>query len=124
MYRGVVQHSTYLTDYLKNQIETRGLATPVGLGRIYRIKWKATSLGEQPSLSTASNTDLVRHLTHPNGWWRDTAQRLLIERNATEMQTALEVMATDASDPRTRIHALYALEGLDRLSISTLALAS
>lgn len=124
MYRGVVQHSTYLTDYLKNQIESRGLAAPVGLGRIYRIKWKATSLGEQPSLSGASNTDLVRHLTHANGWWRDTAQRLLIERGATEMQTALEVLATGASDPRTRIHALYTLEGLGRLSISTLELAS
>ena len=32
------------------------------------------------ALSTASPAQLVEALSHPNGWWRDTAQRLLVER--------------------------------------------
>jgi len=124
MYRGVIQHVTYLTDYLKKQIEMRGLDTPIGLGRIYRVKWQANDLGPTPRLSEATNQQLVMHLSHENGWWRDTAQRLLVERNATEMRTALEVLAVGAEDPRTRIHALWALEGIDQLTFSTLELAS
>ena len=36
--------------------------------------------GRRPSLSSASAARLVETLSHPNGWWRDTAQRLLVER--------------------------------------------
>ncbi len=124
MYRGIIQHSTYLTDYLKRQIEMRGLALPLGLGRIYRVKWSASPLGPMPRLSQASDEVLVGHLAHPNGWWRDAAQRLLIERRATRMETALSALATGAPDPRTRIHALWTLEGLGRLSPATLEMAS
>src|SRR5690606_33608636 len=37
MYRGIIQHSTYLTPYLKNEIEARGLTLPLSMGRIYRV---------------------------------------------------------------------------------------
>ena len=124
MYRGIIQHSTYLTDYLKRQIEMRGLALPLGLGRIYRIKWAVAPLGPMPRLSSASDETLIRHLGHPNGWWRDTAQRLLIERKAVRSETALAALATGASDPRTRVHALWTLEGLGKLTATTLELAS
>ena len=124
MYRGVIQHATYLTDYLKRQIEMRGLELPLGLGRIYRIKWSGAPLGPMPRLSLAKDEALVGYLSHPNGWWRDTAQRILIERQATRMETALSVLATGASDPRTRVHALWTLEGLNRLTPTTLELAA
>jgi len=124
MYRGVIQHVTYLTDYLKRQIEMRGLDTPLGLGRIYRVKWQANDLGPTPRLGEASNQELVVHLSHENGWWRDTAQRLLVERNATEMRTALEALAVGGEDPRTRVHALWTLEGIGQLTFGTLELAS
>ena len=35
----------------------------------------------KPQLSKAKNAELLAALAHPNGWWRDTAQRLLVERN-------------------------------------------
>jgi glucose/arabinose dehydrogenase/mono/diheme cytochrome c family protein len=124
MYRGVIQHSTYLTDYLKRQINMRDLDRPLGLGRIYRVRWADNPLGAMPRLSSASNEELVRHLAHENGWWRDTAQRLLIERIAVGSQTALEALATGAPDPRTRIHALWTLEGLDLITPGTLGAAA
>ena len=34
----------------------------------------------RPALSAKTPADLVPVLEHPNGWWRDTAQRLLVER--------------------------------------------
>ena len=124
MYRGVIQHSTYLTEYLQRQIDMRDLDSPLGLGRIYRIRWSGSPLGPAPRLSSAANEDLVRYLSHENGWWRDSAQRLLIERNALDVQVALEALATGAEDPRTRIHALWTLEGLNRTTAYILGSAS
>jgi len=37
IYRGVLQHRMYVTSYLRNQALSRGLDSPVNLGRIYRI---------------------------------------------------------------------------------------
>ena len=120
MYRGVIEHVTYLTDYLKRQIASRGLALPIGLGRIYRVKWAGAELGPAPDLGNASSSELVGHLAHPNGWWRDTAQRLLVERQAMDIQGQLEAMAAGHADPRARFHALWTLEGIGRLSVGAL----
>ncbi len=37
--------------------------------------------------SKASPAELVATLSHPNGWWRDTAQRLLVERGSVTART-------------------------------------
>jgi mono/diheme cytochrome c family protein len=59
---------------------------------------------------------LVDLLSHPNGWWRDTAQRLLIERGDRSSVAALAQLASTAKQPRTRLHALWTLDGLDALT--------
>jgi mono/diheme cytochrome c family protein len=51
-------------------------------------------------------------LSHPNGWRRDTAQRLLVERAEKGVIPALQ-RALLSGDPRTRLHALWTLDGLD-----------
>ncbi|TDI75595.1 MAG: DUF1080 domain-containing protein [Bacteroidetes bacterium] len=124
MYRGVIQHVTYLTDYLKRQIADRNLALPLGLGRIYRMKWSNATLSQGPRLSEATNSDLVGHLDHPNGWWRDTAQRLLIERSAVGEKSALWAVALDDNAPISQLHALWTLEGLGLLSPADLQAAA
>src|SRR5690606_23582522 len=80
MYRGIIQHRAYVTGYLEDQIRNRGMEQPVGLGRIYRIVHESTKRDERPQLSEKSPAELVEYLSHPNGWWRITAQRLLVER--------------------------------------------
>src|SRR5436190_17399496 len=58
----------------------------------------------------------VQHLSHPNGWWRDTAQKLLVLRRDLSVVPALEKLATvDSPDPRPRLHALWTLDGLGAL---------
>ncbi len=59
--------------------------------------------------------ELVARLSHPNGWWRDTAQRLLVERGDTSVVPALKKIAASAPDQTTRLHALWTLDGLDSL---------
>src|SRR5262249_53272723 len=52
---------------------------------------------------------------HANPWWRETAQRLLVERQDASIQPALANLGRQATMPQGRMHALYTLEGLSRL---------
>ena len=54
-------------------------------------------------------------LSHPNGWWRDTAQRLLVERHDSAAVPALVALASTADKWQTRLHALWTLDGLDAI---------
>jgi mono/diheme cytochrome c family protein len=58
----------------------------------------------------------VAHLAHPNGWWRDTAQRLLIVKGDKSVVPALVQMCKTHTDHLARIHALWTLEGLGSLT--------
>ena len=80
MYRGVIQHHTYITEYLRDQIASRVLEQPIGLGRIYRVVHERTTRDRTTLGATPASSQLVSLLSRPNGWWRDTAQRLLVER--------------------------------------------
>jgi mono/diheme cytochrome c family protein/glucose/arabinose dehydrogenase len=112
MYRGIIQEGAYQTAYLQNYIKTHKLESPIGLGRIYRVVHESTRRDRRPALSGASPERLVELLSHPNGWWRDTAQRLLVERRATAVVAQLKTLI-GAPDYRTRLHALWTLDGLD-----------
>jgi mono/diheme cytochrome c family protein len=66
---------------------------------------------------------LVETLSHPNGWRRDTAQRLLVERGARSAVPALAKLAESAPVPRTRLHALWTLDGIDAIEPATVTRA-
>jgi putative heme-binding domain-containing protein len=122
LYRGVIEHVIFMMPYLRNQILSRGLDKPIGLGRIYRVVHEGGEPGPRPRLAAAENAALVESLAHPNGWWRDTAQRLLVERRAVDVADRLrEVAASDTTMPVGRVHALWTLSGIDRLDWKTAA---
>ena len=58
---------------------------------------------------------LVAHLSHPNGWWRDTAQQLLVLKQDKSVVPALQAMVRTSKNPLARFHALWTLEGLGAL---------
>jgi hypothetical protein len=58
---------------------------------------------------------LVAHLSDPNGWWRDTAQKLIILRGDQSVVPTLKEMAQSNPNPLARLHALWTLEGLDSI---------
>jgi mono/diheme cytochrome c family protein len=66
------------------------------------------------------SSKLVKHLEHPNGWWRDTAQKLIILRGDKSVVPSLVKMASKSKSYLARVHAIWTLEGLDALEPSLL----
>jgi len=122
MYRGVIQHGAYITQYLRDQILSRKLEQPTGYGRIYRVVHEGTGRGLE-RMGAPDAASLVEALSHPNGWWRQTAQRLLVERRDKSVVPALVALAATAPDWRTRVHALWTLDGLDASDAGSVATA-
>jgi mono/diheme cytochrome c family protein/glucose/arabinose dehydrogenase len=118
MYRGVIQQRADITEYLRDQIVGRKLEEPTGLGRIYRVVHDTTRR-DTTTTAAASPAQLVETLSHPNGWWRDTSQRLLVERGSQADASALKWLAESAKDPRARLHALWTLDGIDAIEPPT-----
>ena len=116
LYHGIVQHRHYLTKYLREHIEHRDLASNPRLGRVYRIKYKERPRGERPQMIGKRAVDLVSYLSHPNGWWRDTAQQRIIDSGDLQAVKPLVALAADSAKPLGQIHALWTLEGLGALN--------
>src|SRR5690606_17780009 len=93
-----------------------GLDKRVGLGRIYRLTQDGVNPGSQPKMYSETPAQLVAHLEHPNGWWRDMAQRLLVIKQDKSVVPALTTMAQSSKNPLARLHALWTLEGLDAVT--------
>jgi len=119
MYRGVIQDGQYWTDYLRDYIKKNQLERPVNLGRIWRVVHETTKRDRKPSLSKATPPDLVKLFSHPNGWYRDTAQRLLVERGEKSVAPALQQLATTGTDYRVKLHALWTLDGTGEIDAAT-----
>ncbi|MEO6648086.1 MAG: c-type cytochrome [Chitinophagaceae bacterium] len=112
MYRGLIQHSTYITPYLREQTINRKLVQPINRGRIWRIvpeNWKPPM---PKKLSASSSEELIAMLSHPNGWYRDMAQQLLVERGDKSMLKSLTELALKGNNQLGRFHALWTMEGL------------
>ena len=109
MYRGVVQAGGLWSEYLTDYIKAHDLQLPVGKGRIWRVVYgnRPARRPAAPALSKATPAQLVQTLSNPKGWWRDTAQRLLVERGDTSVAPALKTLAAqrarlaDASSTRS-----------------------
>ena len=124
MYRGLIQHQTYITEYLRRQVDARKLDRPLGMGRIYRIVHKDSKIDHTaPKLSEMESAQLVALLGHANAWHRHTAQRLLVQRRDDDSVGPLVAMATASDNTQARIHALWSLQGMGKLDANTLVAA-
>lgn len=120
MHRGVIQHKTYMTAYLREQILNQYLDTIFGAGRIIRVAHTASPRQPAPRLDVAGAAPLVQALGHPNAWVRDKARQLLIERGDTTALPFIRQLAADHNHPECRLQALWTLEGLDALEADLL----
>jgi mono/diheme cytochrome c family protein/glucose/arabinose dehydrogenase len=113
MYRGIIQHKTYLTPYLAGQIGQRDLTQPLASGRIYKIVPK----NKKADMVTLSDNpeQLVKLLSHANGWVRDKAQQKLIDKKSTQIIPLLRSAVQQKENTLFAIHALWTLEGLGAL---------
>jgi mono/diheme cytochrome c family protein/glucose/arabinose dehydrogenase len=117
MYRGIIQESNWTKpgSYLRGVINNYGLDKNIQHGRIYRLVHKDFKRGPKPNMLGAKSSELVKHLSHPNGWWRDTAQKILVLR-ADKSVTADLVELAKSSKHLAQIHALWTLEGMGALT--------
>ncbi|MEZ4902127.1 MAG: dehydrogenase [Spirosomataceae bacterium] len=121
MHRGIIQHKAYISQYLTEQLGLKQLDTLQNAGRILKVTHKASQLNPVLDLTKASNKELIAMLSHPNGWLRDRAQQLLIQKkDLTVVKEVVSLTKNNNAFPTT-IHAMYVLEGLNVLSFATLS---
>lgn len=119
MSREVIESVHVPLDVFKKIDYTRGRDR----GRIYRIAPDGFKSPAKPALSQKSIAELVGLLEHRGGWWRDTAHRLLYERQDQSAAKPLRQLLQTAALPEGRVHALYALNGLSALREADLSKA-
>jgi putative membrane-bound dehydrogenase-like protein len=119
-YRQWVEHPGYVPENMRDKIPWRAGAEH---GRIWRVRVRETKPKYPDSslaLDRATPKELAAYLDHPNGWWRDTAQRLLVEKRHAETGAAVKKVALEGNAPKARVHALHILEQLNALDEKTL----
>ncbi len=119
MYHGIIQERGFITPYLRGEILKAEYEKNIGRGRIYRVVCEGVRPGPKPNLLDAKPAELVKHLAHPNGWWRDMAQSILVTRGVQTLDPALREMALKHENPLGRLHALWTLDGLGQLDDET-----
>jgi len=117
MYRETIEHPWSLPESLKKHLD---LNSGNDRGRIYRIVPDGFKRPAKVAVGKASIEELVQLLAHPNGWRRDTAARLIYERQDRAAVPPLRKLLADTRVERSatlgRLHALYALLGLGALT--------
>ena len=116
-YRLVIEHPEWMSTEAFRA--TKDLTAGIDRGRIYRITQGPPPPPIELHLSAASTSELVKYLANENPWWRRTAQRLLVDRKAVDAAPALVAMAAEHPSPVARVHALWTLDGLSKLEISS-----
>ena len=142
MYHGIIQEGNWTRpgSYLRRKIEQYQLDKIISHGRIWRLRYDgvpsvpATPAGPaaqatpeiparpalpldltRPRMLQETPVQLVAHLSHANGWWRDTAQQLLVQRQDKSIVPALQAIVRKSDNLLARFHALWTLEGLGAL---------
>ena len=119
MYRGIVEHHSLISAYLREVIKSHQLEGPYEYGRIYRVVPIDKPAPRVAQIARMTNAQWVGHLEDANAWWRQTAQQQLVERHDAATVPAIRKMA--ASSPRAlgRVQAMWTLEGLGALDRAT-----
>src|SRR5690606_27744787 len=116
MYRGIIQHKIFITEYLKEQINRRSLVRPIDYGRVYKVVPKGSTY--TPFAFPKDAIALVALRAHENGWIRDRAQHTLVDRKMTKVASLLRKNLQESTQATTVLHSLWALEGLGQLKAS------
>ena len=109
MYRKDIDHPAYVPETSRRLFDFTAGNTR---GRIYRLAAKDRPPGRTAvNLAGAPVETLVANLEHPNSWWRETAQRRLIERGGPTATPQLRALAVSGGE-LGRLHALWTMDAL------------
>lgn len=113
MYRENIEHPWSIPEDIHAAVD---LEAGRDRGRIWRLAPPDFQPEKPPHLGSASSEELVATLEHPDAWWRETAQRLLFERQDQDAVPAIRDLLRNSPSPLARLHALWSLEGLGALA--------
>ena len=119
MYRKTIEHPDYLPEEVRKRTD---FESGKNMGRIWRVirddaRPEEMRRRRQTDLARKSVSQLCDVLRDPDGWWRDTAHRLLLKRHDPAAIGPLRSIATDRqSPPFAVVHAIRLLEALDAVS--------
>ncbi|MBN8602685.1 MAG: c-type cytochrome [Planctomycetes bacterium] len=112
MAREVIEHPASLPPMIKGQLD---LTSGRDKGRIWRVKAKGRPIRrEPPNLDQLSSVELAAITGHANGWHRETAARLLYERNDPAAIEALRDVALKGVLPEGRVQAIASLGSYEK----------
>ena len=120
MYREVIETPDSLPEEI---LASLNLANGHDRGRIYRLAPIGFKAPKLPRLGSASVAQLVQELSSPNGWRRETASRLIDERQDPASAQLLRQLLRETNSELAQLHALYGLMGLEALHAEDLLLA-
>ncbi|TKT87947.1 PVC-type heme-binding CxxCH protein [Dyadobacter frigoris] len=115
MYRQHIETPVSIPEDLKTDMD---FLAGVDKGRIYKITPK-TPRSATPALVNPARLnalEIVKLLSDPSQFYRLQAQRILLERQDKTIVPAVIELFSNGSDPRTRLHAFFVLEGLSALN--------
>jgi len=113
MYWETIEHPFSIPEDIKKHLD---LESGNDRGRIWRLVSPDMKKFATPKLGTKTAVELVAELESPNSWNRETAQRLIWERQDTSAVPALQKLVLESSAPLARLHALWTLQGLNALT--------
>lgn len=119
-YRFVLEHPQWISPEAQKALDIRGGSD---MGRIYRVYPENAKLRPTPRLDRMNTAQLVAAIDSPNGWQRDTAQRLLYQQQDKAAVEPLKKMLAENASAKVRLQALATLDGLGVVDMATLKLA-
>ena len=113
-YREIIEDYSAIPRHLQQQY---GLYAGHDRGRIYRLTHRDAAVAPSSDMSALNAAALVKEISSPLFWRRETAQRLLVERGEKSAAPRLrEQLDARSDEPRDVITALHTLEQLGVLT--------
>ncbi len=113
VYRLVIEHPEWIPLDFQKSVDLRAGSN---MGRLYRVYPETAMLRKIPRLDDLDTAHLAAAMESPNGWQRDTVQRMLVERADKSAAAPLQDLVAHSAQPKTRAQALCALDGLGALT--------
>jgi len=119
MYRETIEHPLSIPEPIKRHLD---LTSGKDRGRLYNLVYEGSRRRPRAKLSETPPAELVGLLADPDAWWRETAQRLLFERQDRSVIGLLRTMVSQRPSALGRLHALWTLALLESLDVDSVVL--
>lgn len=112
--KGIIQHSAYMSSYLREKIVENDFDKITGLGNIYRITKENYKLSKV-DLNSIKDEQLVDLFSSSNLATRIYAQRQIIHKEPNGIVSKLKTIVSSSKNNIQQLHALWTLDGIGKL---------